>query len=275
MLGPVVTQDGSSAAQADLMRSSLAAAQLSVTDLPNDVTRAGGRPAPAAKDQIFAKMAVTRDTAIRERSSPSAKQVDTAAQGDTVKVTPVSTGAWSQIVHRGQLRWVKTAHLAKTDASKYAADLQAVKRSVTKTKDSDSDSDSDFDKTPDGTSMKECGSGSGVESGLMPDTIRVHRSVCAKFPSVSDYGGVGGGGEHAAGRALDIMTSGAEGDQIAQYVRAHASELGVSQVIWQQRIWTVQRSSEGWRPMSDRGSPTANHMDHVHVTTYGDSGSAG
>lgn len=273
MLGPVVTQEGSGAAQADLMRSSLAAAQLSVTDLPNDVTRAGGRPAPAAKDQIFAKMAVTRDTAIRERSSPSAKQVDTAAQGDTVKVTPVSTGAWSQIVHRGQLRWVKTAHLAKTGASKYAADLQAVKRSVTKTKDSDSDSDSD--KTPDGTSMKECGSGSGVESGLMPDTIRVHRSVCAKFPNVSDYGGVGGGGEHAAGRALDIMTSGAEGDQIAQYVRAHASELGVSQVIWQQRIWTVQRSSEGWRPMSDRGSPTANHMDHVHVTTYGDSGSAG
>jgi hypothetical protein len=26
--------------------------------------------------------------------------------------------------------------------------------------------------------------------------------------------------------------------------------------------------------MSDRGSPTANHMDHVHVSVYGNSGSA-
>lgn len=270
-----MTQEDSSAAQADLMTSSLAAAQLSVADTPNDVTRAGGRPAPAVKDQIFAKMAVTLDTAIRVQSSGSAQQVGTASAGDTVKVTPVSKGAWSQIIHRGQLRWVKTAHLAKTDASKYAADLQAVKRSVTESQKSDSDSDSGAGKTPGGTSMKECASGSGVESGLMPDTIRVHRSVCAKFPDVSSYGGVGGGGEHASGRALDIMIGGANGDQIAEYARAHASELGVSEVIWQQRIWTVQRSSEGWRPMSDRGSPTANHMDHVHVTTYGDSGSAG
>src|SRR5699024_10965378 len=57
MLGPVVTQDGSSAAQADLMRSSLAAAQLSVTDLPNDVTRAGGRPAPAAANDDLIRSA--------------------------------------------------------------------------------------------------------------------------------------------------------------------------------------------------------------------------
>src|SRR5699024_8303245 len=141
MLGPVVTQEDSSAAQADLLSSSLAEAQLSVADTPNDATRAGGRPAPAAKDQIFAKMAVTRDTAIRVKGSDSAQQVATAAAGDTVKVTPVSSGAWSQIIHRGQLRWVKTANLAKTDASKYAADLQAVKRSVTETKYSAYDSD--------------------------------------------------------------------------------------------------------------------------------------
>ncbi|MDQ1640746.1 MAG: hypothetical protein QOJ90_97, partial [Actinomycetota bacterium] len=28
------------------------------------------------------------------------------------------------------------------------------------------------------------------------------------------------------------------------------------------------RSSEGWRPMADRGSTTANHYDHVHVSVY-------
>jgi hypothetical protein len=38
--------------------------------------------------------------------------------------------------------------------------------------------------------------------------------------------------------------------------------------MYSQRIWSVERSSEGWRYVEDRGSATANHYDHVHVTTY-------
>ena len=34
-----------------------------------------------------------------------------------------------------------------------------------------------------------------------------------------------------------------------------------------QHIWSVERAGEGWRGMSDRGSTTANHYDHVHVTS--------
>ncbi len=124
-----------------------------------------------------------------------------------------------------------------------------------------------------GISAAPCAGGSAVESGLTPDAIRVHRAVCALFPSVTAYGGVGGGGEHATGRAVDIMIpSSGVGSQIAAWVRANARSLGVSEVIWSQHIWTVQRSGEGWRAMSDRGSATANHYDHVHVTVYGSSG---
>jgi len=91
--------------------------------------------------------------------------------------------------------------------------------------------------------------------------------VCARFPSVSSYGGIrGGGGNHGQGRALDIMVRGATGDRIAAFLRANARALGVTEVIWEQRIWTVQRAGEGWRPMPDRGSATANHYDHVHVS---------
>lgn len=116
-----------------------------------------------------------------------------------------------------------------------------------------------------------CASGSGVEEGLQPDTILVHRVVCSAFPQITRYGGVSGGGEHATGRALDIMTKDVQvGTSIAIFMREHAAELGVSQVIWRQHIWTTQMSGGGWRQMSDRGSPTQNHMDHVHVTTYGD-----
>ena len=130
--------------------------------------------------------------------------------------------------------------------------------------------------TPTGISMAPCADGSAVESGLTRDAIRVHRAVCAAFPSVTGWGGTRGTGDyHGTGQALDIMIPNSSvGQAIANYVRANAKALGVSEVIWAQHIWTVQRSSEGWRPMSDRGSATANHYDHVHVSVYGNSGTA-
>jgi hypothetical protein len=126
-----------------------------------------------------------------------------------------------------------------------------------------------------GVSLAPCPSGSDVESGLTPDAVLVHRAVCHAFPQVTSYGGLrpGDGGEHGTGQALDIMTSDQSlGDAIAAYLIEHRTELGVSELLWWQRIWTVERMSEGWRPFSDRGSATANHMDHVHVTVYGESG---
>jgi hypothetical protein len=121
--------------------------------------------------------------------------------------------------------------------------------------------------------MASCATGNGVEKGLRPDTIRVHRAVCTIFPQINRYGGRSGGGEHGTGRALDIMTKDLEiGTAIANMARQHWRELGISQIIWQQHIWTAQRGGDSWRPMESRGSDTANHKDHVHITTFGDSG---
>ena len=70
-------------------------------------------------------------------------------------------------------------------------------------------------------------------------------------------------------KARDIMTSDVElGTAIAEFLRAHASELHLFDVIWRQHIWTPVRASEGWRSMPSRGSATANHYDHVHVSVY-------
>ena len=140
----------------------------------------------------------------------------------------------------------------------------------------DRDTVSQAAAAPAGVSQAACASGSAVEAGLTKDAIRVHRAVCALFAGVTGWGGrTGSGGEHSSGRALDIMIPNSSvGQAIANYVRANAKALGVSEVIWSQHIWTVQRSGEGWRSMSDRGSPTANHYDHVHVTVYGSSGTA-
>lgn len=74
------------------------------------------------------------------------------------------------------------------------------------------------------------------------------------------------GSDHPKGLALDFMVGAATGDQLAGYVQANAARLGVTYVIWRQRLWSAGRADEGWRPMADRGSPTANHYDHVHVS---------
>ncbi|WP_028646840.1 hypothetical protein [Nocardiopsis sp. CNT312] len=82
--------------------------------------------------------------------------------------------------------------------------------------------------------------------------------------------------DHGDGRACDFMMSSggawpsdannALGDQIAQYAIDNASRLGVDYVIWKQRIW--QQTNPSWVFMNDRGSTTANHYDHVHISSY-------
>ncbi len=111
-----------------------------------------------------------------------------------------------------------------------------------------------------------CTNGTSVDG--QPNILAVHEAVCAAFPEITTYGTYRADGEHSQGLAIDIMVSGSAGWEVAEFVRAHYSELGVSYVMYSQRIWSVDRASEGWRYVEDRGSVTANHYDHVHVTTY-------
>ncbi len=82
-------------------------------------------------------------------------------------------------------------------------------------------------------------------------------------PSAADPGG------HPSGLALDYMvgSDAALGDAIVEYHIAHWDELGVDYVIWQQRMLSSPNGS--WKAMADRGSATANHMDHPHVNYRG------
>ena len=111
-----------------------------------------------------------------------------------------------------------------------------------------------------------CTNGTSVDG--QPNVIAVHAAVCAAFPELTSYGTYRADGEHAQGLAIDIMVSGSRGWEVAEFVRANYAELGVNYVMYSQKIWSVDRSSEGWRYVEDRGSITANHYDHVHVTTY-------
>jgi hypothetical protein len=68
--------------------------------------------------------------------------------------------------------------------------------------------------------------------------------------------------DHPRGLAVDFMVDRATGDKLAACALRDREALGISYVIWRQRIDT----GSGFRAMPDRGSPTANHFDHVHVS---------
>jgi hypothetical protein len=120
-----------------------------------------------------------------------------------------------------------------------------------------------------GLSSAACPDGSSIEAGLTSNADVVYRAVCNAYPSLTTYGGLDPHGEHYDGRAIDFMTGdSALGSSIAEYLRANAGTLQVRNIIWAQRIWSSERAGEGWRSMSDRGSATANHYDHVHVSVH-------
>ena len=182
----------------------------------------------------------TDDLNLWNQPGDKAKLLGELDEGKKVLVTGREMWGRTEIVVQGKARWVTDGYLSDEKPLAAAAGLS-------------------MDPCPDGS----------VESGLTDGAVYVYRSVCHAFPQITSYGGYDNHGEHASGRALDIMTSDvALGTAIAEFLRAHASELHLYDVIWRQHIWTPERSSEGWRAMENRGSATANHYDHVHVSVY-------
>ena len=178
--------------------------------------------------------------------------------GLAVTITNVISNGWQQISYKGRAGWVKS-------------DLLTSKKPETPSTSPSSESGgsgSGGGASSGGT----CSSSSAksIESGLTSKSISVLHAVCAAFPDVKSYGGYrNDSGYHGQGRAIDVMVSGDRAWEIARWLRENAKSLGVIEVIHAQKIWTTQRSSEGWRSMSDRGSATANHYDHVHISVGG------
>lgn len=111
----------------------------------------------------------------------------------------------------------------------------------------------------------------GDAGGLLPFTRQLRDLTLDTWPQISEIGGYrspDGYNEHSSGRALDVMIPNwdsprgrALGDQIAQWA---LSIPGVDRVMWQQ---SIIRPGGQVEPIPDRGSATANHMDHVHIFT--------
>ncbi|MGV0340718.1 M23 family metallopeptidase [Corynebacterium mastitidis] len=114
------------------------------------------------------------------------------------------------------------------------------------------------------------------EEHLQIDAIRVARSVAQRFPEIDTIGGwrpFDPFPDHPSGRAVDVMIPDWEGDhgrvlgdEIRDYLYANREDFHIEYMIWRQEYIPSQGAGS---VMEDRGSPTQNHFDHVHVTTVG------
>jgi hypothetical protein len=248
--GPDAAQLAAAAGQA--ARQQPMKADLDPADSPYLAARAGSfsrsakrvtlQVKPEVKDRQYMTSALNLWPEAQEKGEP----LDVLDVGGQVALTGVVRNGFAQILRDGQLRWVNADFLS----DKKPQDDPAAGPSGTA-----------------GVSFAPCPDGSGTESGLTPSAVRVFRAVCNAFPALSTYGGYDAHGEHSSGRAIDFMVSDPTlGQAVADWARTHASELDIYDVLWSQQIWTPVRSSEGWRAMPDRGSLTANHFDHVHIS---------
>lgn len=116
-------------------------------------------------------------------------------------------------------------------------------------------------------------------TGLTSRMLTLRTAIMERFaPFPSGIGCLRSGDplDHGSGRACDFMESSGgrmptadrvqHGDQLAAWGIANATKYGIKYIIWKQRIYDMR--SPGWSSMSDRGSITQNHYDHVHISVF-------
>jgi hypothetical protein len=125
-------------------------------------------------------------------------------------------------------------------------------------------------------------SGSAAERGLKPHALRALRCVKQRFPWIRYMGGVGSRpsgyvSDHPRGLAIDFMipawntrAGNARGWEVAHWLKAHAKELHVRYLIFDDRSWRAYNPSAGWRPYRYPGPrpnlPVTRHLNHVHLS---------
>ncbi|NDL60966.1 M23 family metallopeptidase [Phytoactinopolyspora mesophila] len=125
-----------------------------------------------------------------------------------------------------------------------------------------------------------------VERGLTPDALRVLRCLVDRYPTIQEYHGVGNRPEnpdsdHPTGRAVDAMIPDWDKDdgrefgwEVAEWLQSNSRALGVRYIIWDSHVWSIEDSGNQWRDYehpSGATDPTSLHLDHIHVSVYGDS----
>ena len=213
------------------------------SDALEKVARREAEATRRAVSNADSKLWTTEDLNLWDASTQDAAQVGLVRARRQVLVTGRREAGRVEVVLGGAARWVTAAYLSEDKPPKpEPVDV--------------------------GPSLgDQCSNGTSIDAGRQ-SLYDIYNAVCSNWPEVTSYGTWRSDGEHGQGRAMDIMVSGATGWEVANFLRANYAALGIEYLIHARNIWSVDRAGEGWRGMSDRGSITANHLDHVHVTVY-------
>ncbi len=191
-------------------------------------------------------------TVVRAQASAEAAELGQLAAGAKVSVTDKTEGDFRQVSYDGKVGYVLASQLGDKAPAPVAKATASAKASSTAKASTYSGS-----TTYSGKSVL----------GLRPSAMVVYNAVMAqwKVPSVGGYR-ASSLSNHQLGLAIDFMVYNdtSMGNAIAAYLIANASTFNIDHIIYRQRIWTPY--SPTWRAMANRGSATANHMDHVHVS---------
>lgn len=230
------------------------------------VSRSATRLAPRVtlRPKPIDHMYATAPLNIWQAPREAGKRLGLIKWGVKVAVTGQVVGRWAEVLlpqdSRQLARWVNADYLADT---KPKPEPRPEERNSPSTSSDDAASQA---ATGVGGS---CTNGTTVPAGVSASVVAIHQAVCANWPQITTYGTLRADSvDHSTGRAVDIMVSGAEAWAVAEFLRANYNNFGINYIIHARRIWSVDRAGEGWRSMEDRGSPTANHEDHVHVSVY-------
>lgn len=198
------------------------------------------------------------------RSGPSTDDTVVALleKGYEVALTGETDDVWRQAVVQGVTGWVHGEYL---ESVKPAKESGSAKKSES-----------------DPVRVESNGRAIKASGEITERTEKMLEAVNENFGSSHYYAAHGyraGSKGHSSGRAIDFMIrdyksdEGIErGDQIAEYLIEHRSELGVDYVIWRDRIWLP---TTGWTKYSGsygkkfdgNWNDTTLHMDHVHAET--------
>jgi uncharacterized protein YgiM (DUF1202 family) len=217
--------------------------------------------AAPAKAIVYA----TSSVRVRAGATTSSAILGSLNVGDHVGTRGTPVNGWTPVSYRGANAWVASAYLS---TSKPVAAPPANNTS--------SSPSSNSGTTASSWSVLRANGSSGLD-GLRPSATGIVNRTVAVFPQIKTIYGVHADSlpDHPSGHAVDLMlphgaADNALGWSIANYFKSHATELGVQYIMFDNKIWNIARNSEGWRAVADRGSVTANHMDHVHITTIWD-----
>lgn len=185
---------------------------------------------------------------IRSTSANNYRRIAEVPTGTKLEITGRVENGRMQIIYKGAPRWVTAKYLSENEPSTGGGG----------------------DNFNPGAKVPYHSSHNGLTAkskGVMADVY----SHFQQFTTIYGYRN-GSGSDHGSGRAIDFMLPAPYlGNQqlgwaVANYARDNASRLGIDYVIFAQKIWSQQRSREGWRAMADRGSDNANHYNHVHIS---------